>query len=554
MTTGAASSAVHAVREVLRNRSIRRIEIAWTMGTAADWALLVVLLIVAYDAGGAVAAGILGAVRVVPAVVIAPFASTVVERYRGDRVLTAINFVRASGALATAIVVAVDLPVELTYVLAAMVAGAGSLVRPIQSALLPAFARTPGELVASNVASSMGEGLGTFLGPLLAGLLVAATGSTAASLIIAGGFAAAAAAATGISFEHSADARGGAAAVEPAYKRLKSAPTVFRRYPGATIVIGDFVAQIFVRGLLITLIVVASLEVLDMGDTGVGLLNAAVGLGGLLGAIAALGVGGGRRLPVIFVVALVCWGLPLILIGAWAVPAIALSALFLTGISNALLDISGFTLIQRGVSNEDRMTVFAVFEGLLGVGLLTGSLLAPAIVAAFGARGGFVVAGAILPLLAVATARPILRLFAGRALAAEQLELLRRNPLFAPLPLTALDRLAESLVPTSLEPGEVAMREGETGEHYLLIEHGEVEVTAGGRLLRACGPGDGVGEIALIRRITRTATVTARTPVKAYTIDAESFLLAVAGPAAAAMAETIISTRLLHSEQVETVT
>ena len=131
-------------------------------------------------------------------------------------------------------------------------------------------------------------------------------------------------------------------------------------------------------------------------------------------------------------------------------PAIALSALFLTGISNALLDISGFTLIQRGVSNEDRMTVFAVFEGLLGVGLLTGSLLAPAIIAAFGARGGFVVAGAILPLLAVATARPILRLFAGRALARrDSIELLRRNPLFAPLPLTALDRLAESLVPTS---------------------------------------------------------------------------------------------------------
>jgi hypothetical protein len=400
----------------------------------------------------------------------------------------------------------------------------------------------------------MGEGFGTFLGPLLAGLLVAATGSTAASLIIAGAFAGAAAAATGISFEYSADARGGAAAVEPAYKRLKSAPTVFRRYPGATIVIADFVAQIFVRGLLITLIVVASIEVLDMGDTGVGLLNAAVGLGGLLGAIAALGVGGGRRLPAIFVVALVCWGLPLILIGAWAVPAIALSALFVTGISNALLDISGFTLIQRGVSNEDRMTVFAVFEGLLGVGLLIGSLLAPAVVAAFGARGGFVVAGAILPLLAVATARPILRLFAGRALAAEQLELLRRNPLFAPLPLTALDRLAESLVPTTLEPGEVAMREGETGEHYLLIEHGEVDVTASGRLLRACGPGDGVGEIALIRRIARTATVTARTPVKAYTIDAESFLLAVAGPAAAAMAETIISTRLLNSEQVEAVT
>jgi Cyclic nucleotide-binding domain len=551
VSTFAAASAVQAVRDVLRNRSIRRIEIAWMTGTAADWALLVVLLIVAYDAGGAVAAGILGAVRVVPAIVIAPFATTVVERYRGDRVLTAINVVRAAGALATAVVVAVDLPVELTYVLAALVAGAGSLVRPIQTALLPAFARTPGELVAANVASSTGEGLGTFLGPLLAGLLVAATGSTAASLIIAGAFAGAAAAATGISFEHSADARGGSSAGQSARLRLRSAPSVFRRYPGAATVIGDFVAQIFVRGLLITLIVVASVEVLDMGDTGVGLLNAAVGLGGLLGAIGALGLGGGRRLPAIFIVALIGWGLPLVLIGAWAVPAIALSALFATGVSNALLDISGFTLIQRGVRNEDRMIVFGVFEGLLGIGLLAGSLLAPVLVATLGARGGFVVAGAILPLLALVTWRPIVRLFGGRALASEQLELLRRNPLFAPLPLTAIDRLAESLVPTALEPGEVAMREGETGEHYLLIEEGEVDVTTDGHLLRTCGPGDGVGEIALIRRIPRTATVTARTRVKGYTIDAESFLLAVAGPAAAAMAETIVSTRLLRSEHVE---
>ena len=137
MSTHAATSAAHAVREVLRNRSIRRIEIAWTTGTAADWALLVVLLVVAYEAGGALAAGILGAVRVVPGIVAAPLATTLVERYRGDRVLTAINLVRSAGAIATALVVASDLPVEVTYVLAAVVAGAGSLVRPIQSALLP---------------------------------------------------------------------------------------------------------------------------------------------------------------------------------------------------------------------------------------------------------------------------------------------------------------------------------------------------------------------------------------------------------------------------------
>jgi Cyclic nucleotide-binding domain/Major Facilitator Superfamily len=546
-----ASSAAHALREVLRNRSIRRIELAWTMGTAADWALLVVLLIVAYDAGGALAAGILGAVRVLPAIVAAPFATTLVERFRGDRVLTVINLVRSAGALATAIVVASGLPVEVTYVLAAVVAGAGSLVRPIQSALLPAFARTPGELVAANVASSTGEGLGTFAGPLLAGLLVALTGSVAASLLVAAAFGVAAAAVTGIKFEQGADARGGVGPHAVARFRLGDAPSAFRRYPGAAVLIGDFVAQIFVRGLLITFIVVASVELLDMGDTGVGFLNAAIGLGGLVGAAAALGLRGGARLGNVYAVALVGWGLPLVAIGVWPSPALALIALFVTGVSNAVLDISGFTLIQRDVRNEDRMLVFGVFEGLLGVGLFLGSLLAPAFVAVLDVRGALVVAGAILPLLAVVTWRSVVRTARRSALEEGHIALLRRNPLFAPLPLTALDRLAEQLVPRSFEPGEVVMRKGEPGDHYLLIEGGEVEVSDDGRVLRTCGIGDGVGEIALLHRVPRTATVTACSPVTGYAIDADTFLAAVAGPQAAAMAAAVVSSRLEASEALQ---
>ena len=160
------------------------------------------------------------------------------------------------------------MPIELVYVLAAVVAGAGSLVRPIQTALLPAFARTPRELVAANVASSTGEGIGTFVGPLLAGVIVAGTGSVAASLLVAVTFAGAAAAVTGIRFERAADARGGGGGDRTRRFRIADALRVVRRYPGATLVAGDFVAQTFVRGLLLTLIVVSSIELLGMGDAG----------------------------------------------------------------------------------------------------------------------------------------------------------------------------------------------------------------------------------------------------------------------------------------------
>jgi MFS family permease len=545
----ASTSAFVAVGDVLRNAAIRRIEIAWTAAMAADGAFLVVLLVVAYESGGALAAGILGAVRVVPSIVSAPFAPRLVVRFRGDRVLATINVVRSLGAIATAAVVAADLPVELTFALAAVVAGAGSLVRPIQTALLPAFARSPRELVAANVSSSMGEGLGTFVGPLLAGILIATTGSVAASVLVAGIFAGAAAALTGIRFERVADARGGAAASAPPPK-LSQAPAVLRRYPTALVVTSDFAAQSMVRGMLVTLIVVGSIELLDMGDTGVGLLTAAIGLGGLAGAAGALALRGGAKLGLVFVVALAGWGLPLVLIGAVPVAVVAVAALFATGASNAVLDVSGFTLMQRGVENEDRVTVFAASESLWGTGVLIGSLVSPALIAVFEPRGAFLVAGAILPILALATWRPIERGSRAAGKADAQLALLRSNEIFAPLPLTALDRLAESLSPVTFAAGEVVMRKGEPGDHYLLIEDGEVECTDDGRPLRVCGRGEGVGEIALLRRVPRTATVTATTPVTAFTIDASAFLAAVSGPAAAAAAEAMAAGRLAHSESV----
>ena len=341
--------------------------------------------------------------------------------------LIAINLVRFAGATATAIVIGTGLPLEATYALAVVVAGAGSLVRPIQFALLPAFARTPGELVAANVASAArAKAWEPSDGPLIAGALVAWTGSPPpATMLVAAGFAGAAAAVTGVRFERAADARGGLAAGERRF-RLADAPAVLRWYPSATLIMGDFVAQIFVRGLLITLIVVASIELLDMGDAGVGLLNAAIGLGGFVGALGALGLVGGRRLTTVFAIALVGWGMPLVVIGLWPCALLALLALFVTGVNNAVLDVSGFTLIQRGVRNEDRVTMFGVLEAFSASAF---SSAACSLRRSWrrSTSGGALVAGAVLPLLAVVTWRPIRRGATQATFQEERLALLRRN-------------------------------------------------------------------------------------------------------------------------------
>jgi MFS family permease len=540
------SEAARTLRHVLGNPGIRRIELAWVAGIAADWAFLVILLVVAYDAGGTLAVGLLGAVRMIPATLAAPFAPTLVERFRGDRALEAINLARFVGTLATALVLASDLPVALTFVLGSVVAGAGALVRPIQLALLPALARSPRELVAANVTSSVGEGLGTFVGPLTAGVIVAASGEVVAAVLASATFAAAAVLLVGVRFEQAADARGGrsAASWREAFAHLATAPQVFARYRAASVVAGDFVAQVFVRGLMLTLVVVAAIELLGLGDSGVGALTAAFGLGGLLGSIGALGLGGSSPLVRVFVGALVGWGLPLALIGAWPIAAFALAAFFVSGVSNALLDVSGFTLIQRGVRTEDRVTFFGVMEGAFGLALLLGSLAAPVLVHLLGNRGALVATGLALPVLSALTAGTLTRDYGAATGDEERLTLLRSVPLFAPLPLTALERLCEGLEPVEFGPGDVLMRQGEPGDRYLVLVDGEVAIRDGDRSLRTCRRGEGIGEIALLRQVPRTATATATTRVSAYAIDSPTFVEAMAGPAARAAAEAEISARI----------
>jgi MFS family permease len=296
--------------------------------------------------------------------------------------------------------------------------------------------------------------------------------------------------------------------------------------------------------MLTTLIVVASIELLDLGDSGVGLLNAAVGLGGLIGALGAVGLARMPRLGAAFAVALAFWGLPIAVIGAWPLVPLTLAALFVTGFSNALLDVSGFTILQRGVPASERVPVFGLLEGMVGFAMAAGGIVASLLVEAFGAPGALGIAGAILPILAVATWPQVSRLDRRSVGPEQEAAVLRAIPLFSPLPITAIERLASAARPVRFEPGEVIMRQGEPGETYLAIASGTVAIEIDGRPVATCQAGEGIGEIALLRRVPRTATATATTPVTGYVLKAPDFLAAIAGPASAAAAQSMVEERL----------
>ncbi|MEW5990367.1 MAG: cyclic nucleotide-binding domain-containing protein [Chloroflexota bacterium] len=538
--------AVAAVREALSNDGIRRLELAWLAGIAADAALLVVLLVVVFERDGALGTGILGAVRMVPAVAAGMLSGALLEKVRGRPLLVAIGVTRVVGAVLAAVVIATDGPTPALFALAGLVAAAGAPVRPIQATLMPAIARSPGELVASNMAWSTGEGLGAFSGPFLAGVLVAVGAETAAAGLAAVGFAATIVAVAGLRFEHAADATGGAGHAAGGL-RLGDGLRALRRRPVPRWTMVTVFGQVMTRGLLNTLVVVAAIELLDMGEGGVGLLNAALGIGGLFGAIFAVSLTRTNMLVRTACASLAWWGAPIAVIGLVPFPAVALTAMVITGVANAVYDIAIFTIFQRGSTNEERAPVFSVFEGVVGLGSVTGSLLAPVLIVMFGNQGALAIAGAFLPILALVVYGAIGRNEAIAVVDEPTVRLLRQVPIFAALPLTAVERVAAGLRRIDVEPGAMLMRQGDEGDEFLVIDAGEVDVSVDGRPIHRLGHGAGVGEIALVRRSPRTATVVAVGPVTAWSVDCRTFLAAVSGPAAAAVTEHIAETHLARS-------
>jgi CRP-like cAMP-binding protein len=118
-------------------------------------------------------------------------------------------------------------------------------------------------------------------------------------------------------------------------------------------------------------------------------------------------------------------------------------------------------------------------------------------------------------------------------------------PLFKPLPATTIDELALKLVRVEAAAGSEIVREGDHGDRFYVIESGEVEVTANGEDLGTMSAGDHFGEIALLRDVPRTATVTAVGEVSLYALERDEFLSAVTGhPASAEAADAVVASRL----------
>jgi MFS family permease len=531
---------VSALGTAARNPDVRRVELAWGAAIASEWMHFVALGVFAYKQGGTSAVGVAGLVRLLPAAIVAPFAASLGDRFRRERFLLALTLLGAA-ALAGSAVAAFAEQRVVVFALAAVVGLVATLFRPALQALLPSLAHTPEELIASNGATSTIEGLGTLVGPVLAGVLVAVADTGVVFAVGAGLLLAGAAMLAGIRVEGRIDltATEGDANV---WRLLGGGLRAVRETAGARMVVGLIVAQTFVRGCVNVLIVVAVFRVFHGSDGEVGYLTAAIGVGGLIGALGAMTLKG-QRLATVFGLALVAWGVPLILIAPRPYLVAAVVLLAVVGAANSLEDVAVFTLLQRIVPDETLTRVLGLVWGLAMGGVALGSIAAPALVHVVGTRPAFAVVGAILPLLTIVTYRRLVEL--DRSVApAPEFELIERVPMFAPLSLAAKERLASHLVPVSASAGELVIRAGDVGDRFYVVVDGELDIDADGRHSTA-GRGDYFGEIALLRDVPRTASITATVDSLLYALDRDDFLAAVTGHSAAhAAGEAVVEARL----------
>ena len=539
----AAVTAPSPLRQALANREIRLAETAWALGIGAEGAFVVALLVYAYQVGGIVEVGLASLARTLPAGLLAPFIAGLADRLPRHRLLVAVHASRGVVVACLALVAWAGGGTALLLLLAALEGVLATLHRPSNAALLPALARAPEELVASNVVSGAGENIGSLVGPAVAAGLVALFGVRPALVAPAVAFGAAAIAISLV--RPAAQPAHQAASRRTGWRRAFGGIAALREHPSAAVLAGIGMVQTFVRGAMTVMLVVAAAQLMSLGDQGIGVLQAAIGLGGIAGAVAGSAFAGRRRLSGAALLGLVLWGLPITVIGLLPNAIVAIAVLAVLGIGNAIFDVGIFSLIQRNVPNRVRASVFGACEGVFMLGVALGSLAAPLIVQRAGLQGGLVLTGLILPLLAVVASSAIRGADLAAIVPERQMRLLRGVAMFQPLPLTVVEQIAGSLEPMGFSAGQEVCTQGEPGDRFFIIDAGHAEVERSGTIVRHLAEGDSFGEIALLHATPRTATVRAEDAMRTFALRQRDFLSAVTGnPQAAIVADSLIQERL----------
>lgn len=535
---------LRVLRVVSANRQLRRVELAFLTFNSGEWATWIAMLVYAYAQGGATESGVVAAVLLVPAALLAPVVAAFGERHPPGRALLAGYAAQATTCFAVAAALFAGATPLLAYALMAGPSVAFAMTRPTQAAFAPGLARTPEQLTSTNVVSGWIESLSMLVAPTLAGIILTLSSAGAVFLVMGvgcafGGFLVAPLR-NAVPAASRVDVEDGDGA-----NSFWGGISLVRRDRQARMLVLMLGVQCVALGALDVLYVEVAQAVLHRGGAWAGYLSGAFGAGGVLAAAVTASLVGRRHLARPLILSLGVWSVTFF--GLAALPG-AIAALLLLGVAGgarATFDVTGRTLLQRVARPDLLARIFGLLEGLQMAGLAVGSGLAPGLIALGGAKAALVGVGVILPLAAIADGRRLLDIDRHATVPVVEIALLRSMPLFAPLPLPTLESLARALVPIAMPAGTEVIRQGEAGDRFYAIADGELDVIADGKFVATLGRGEGFGEIALMHGVPRTATVTTRTEARLYALERDSFLLAVTGHASArSVAQDLVDTRL----------
>ena len=513
-----------------RNRALSRLLAGEFISGIGDWLYLVAVLVVVYaESNSAVLLGIVGAARILPYVLLSVPAGIVADRFDRRMVLLVTDVARGILMLVLVAAVLVDAPTIVIVGISILAACFSTFFGPAIAALLPMLV-DESDLGPANSAWATLDNLAFILGPALAGILLATGALEIAFLLNAISFAVVAVVLWRLPVPRAPDpvVHHDEASAQPraGWREL------VRPLAGPFVL--DSVTSIVLGGLGVLTVVIA-VDVLRAGESGTGYLNAATGVGGVVAGIAG-GALLARRLSVPLLLGGVVGGVGL----AWlALSGDLLTAMLAIGVTVGgllLLDVVNTTLIQRIVPDELRGRAMGVMQTTSAILYSLGSLLMPLIAEATSV-GTVLIGSAVLTALGVAAAL----FLSERAADASPIDPARarllEHPIFAGLPVPRLEAAARTLDPVPVTAGQVVIRQGEPADRFYVIAEGSVRVTQvpdeGGAEteLRTLGPGDVFGEIGILRRSPRTASVTATTDGLLLALDAAEFLeLVGSGP------------------------
>lgn len=538
------------VARILRNRDLRRMLGAFLAFSAAEFATWVAILLYAYEATGPASVGFVALLQLVPAALLAPAAAALGDRLPRHRVLLGGYVVYGLGLAGTALAMIGGAPVIVVYLVAAVGGAALVVVRPTQSAVMPALARTPDELTSANGAASVIEGAGILIGPLIAAAVLTQAGPPAIYALSAVSVLAGALLVLGLrprqaqALGHAAAELAATAAVGPRGSgTILTGLRAVLADPDARLVVGLMSARMLMIGAADVLFVLMALDLLGMGEPGAGILNAALGGGTIVGGAISFILVGRSRLASIAAAGACLWGAALALSGVLASPILATALIAAGGAGLAIVDVAGRTILQRSVRDEVLARVFGIQEGLAMAALATGSVLVPAMIVGLGLTGAILTSAALLPPIVGLAWSHLVALDARTPAPVRAIALLRRVALFDPLPAPELEAIARHATWLTAAPGSVVIREGEAGDRYFVLASGTVRIVRGTSRSRAISPNPSPGPARSRRwRPSRSATVTATAESVLLTIDRRSFLGAVTGnPQVGARAQATVA-------------